>query len=556
MFVLLMLLVPAIGRAEETPEPEPTPLPTAPGPEEKGLSVESLTIEQGVILNIEIRAIHCQMAGYYFGVIPKEPAADNYDWVETQDRYLRLTKWPGSYYFWLRDTEGNTYGPTAVDLPTDYYNINFLHENQGYPKAAISTYLPEACGTTVEEVNAAIAENVAKAGAFTREGVIIGVMSHISLFQGMGLQIPFFHFGYWPFKETGWYLNPDWGTVYSNSKHDQDVYYGRVKADKEMGTNCSGFVHYAFRLAGLNTVYYNAEGNAGGIADFEKKNSSMRARPYYGLAGDVMTSRTDHEMLIMDKYDDNKDGLSDGYIVAESSYDTGGIGYNKMPFDTYSRFCDVWNMDGAYYNTGKQTKQMKYWFDYHAPRSSWPDFFAAAVDAYTRYQVVFVDEYGVNQKLAVAWGDTVEPPPVRNSLNAKVGHWDVDLSGVKIERNYVVTAVYTEEDGGLSWIEEISRTPEPTPEPTPTPTPPPTPPPSPTPPPPPEPQIPQVERIVTKEPAPTRAPESPAPATEAPLAVESADSGLTILLLGAGALALVVAVALVAAMSRRGRKKR
>ena len=548
ILILLLLAVPCGVAAEETPTPADA---AASGGEtsasQKKLEVVAYTIEQGVIINIEIRATNCKMAGYYFGVIDKKPAADNHDWVETSDLVLRMTKWPDTYYFWVRDTEGNAYGPTKIELSEDYYHTYLLRKNTEWPKMKLSQWLPEH-GSSVEEANTVIAEAMAKAGAFTREGVVVGVMTQISFFQERGIQIPFFDFGNYPFREASWYLNPDWGYAYGRNKHDQDIYWGRTKPDVEAGTNCSGFVHYAFRLAGIITVYTNKNGDAGGILG----KTSKRASSYSGLAGDVLTSRTHHEMLLIDKYDDNRDGISDGYIVAESAKDTGGIGYKKHDFKTYSRFCDVWNMDGAFYNTAQPNRNMMFWNSYHAPKDSWPDFFKKAVEEYTRYQVVYVDAYGVNERFSVGLDGTVTPPQVRNNLEAKKGYWNVDLTGVSIRGNYVIEATYTEEDGGISWLEEISRTPEPTPEPTPTPTP--TPVPTPTP----EPTIllPVVEVAATPvseatdTPEPAETPES----TEAPVPAEpeaAEDNVLLILLIGASALVVGLMAALVVVLVRR-----
>ncbi len=542
ILILILLAVPTAGWAQSTPDPgfwtQEEPL----------LEVVDVSIEQGVIINIELRARNCRMAGYYFGVIDKEPAANNYDWVPTSDLVLRMTKWPDTYYFWVRDTEGRTYGPTKIELPQDYYHTYLLRQNTKNPKKKLSKWLPEH-GSSVEEVNTIIAEGMAKAGAFTREGVVVGVMTQISYFQGMGIQIPFFSYGNYPFREKSWYLNPDWGYEYSSSKHDQDVYYGRTRADVEGGTNCSGFVHYAFRLAGVNTVYTNKQGDAGGILG----KTSKRARSYSGLAGDILTSRTHHEMVLIDKYDDNRDGLSDGYIVAESAADTGGIGYKKHDFKTYSLFCDVWNMDGAFYNTAQPNKNMKFWHTYHAPRDSWPDFFAKAVETYTRYQVVYVDAYGVNQKLSVGLDGTVEPPAVRNDPDARKGYWSVDLTGVKIRRNYVIEAVYTEEKGGVSWLEESTWTPSP--EPTATPTPEPTPEPTATAVPTPEPTAmqPVVDKIETEASGLT---ETPQPvSTFVPEAADDAGMNLVLLILTlATVLAAGLMIALVVVLIRRGKR--
>ena len=523
----------------------------------KGIRVEKVEIEQDLIINIYLETQDCEMAGYYFGVIPDRPAADNYDWIETGDRYLRMTKWPDTYYFWTRDTEGNMYGPTEIALPTDRYLVGMQHGDLSYPTKALSEYLPEQFDMTVDDLNRSIAESVAKAGVFTREAVICGVMTQMNILQGLGLQVPFFHYGYWPFREYGWYINPDWGTVYNlNNTHDYNVYFGKTRAEHEMGTNCSGFVHYAFRLAGLNTVTYNSEGNAGGAADFDKRNSSKRSSPYLGRAGDVLTSSTDHEMLIIDKYDDDKDGVSDGYIVAESSYDTGGIGYSKKPFKDYSRFCRVYNMDGAFYNTGKQTKIMKFWNTYHAPEDTWPDFFREAVTEYTRYKVIFLDAYGICGEFAVPYGETVDIPKVRNNLDAKIGYWDTDLTGIEISRNYVINAVYTEEDGGISWLEEMSRTPEPTdtPSPAPTDTPVPTDTPSPAPTDTPEPIV---AVILTPEPVHetySSAPESDAHVSQDTVRQRGILSALAehpVLLAGAGVFLILIILALVLIAKRK-----
>ena len=231
MLLLLLLAVPAAALGEETPRPVAEDFQGEPR-----IEVRDVSIELGVIINIKLRATNCKMAGYYFGVIDKKPAANNHDWVETSDLVLRMTKWPDTYYFWVRDTEGNAYGPTKIEMPTDYYHTYLLRENTKWPKMKLSKWLPEH-GSSVEEVDTIIAEAMAKAGAFTREGVVVGVMTQISFFQDLGIQIPFFDYGNYPFRENSWYLNPDWGYVYGNSKHDQDIVWGRARPDVEGGTH-------------------------------------------------------------------------------------------------------------------------------------------------------------------------------------------------------------------------------------------------------------------------------------------------------------------------------
>ena len=115
-FILILMLLPTLvladgGQSEAVLE--------------KKLEVEELSIELGVILNIRIREQNCRMAGYYFGNIDKQPAAKNHDWLAYTDTYLRTTKFPGNYYLWLRDTEGNMYGPTYVEMPQIYNTMFF-----------------------------------------------------------------------------------------------------------------------------------------------------------------------------------------------------------------------------------------------------------------------------------------------------------------------------------------------------------------------------------------------------------------------------------------------
>ena len=138
-FLILLLLVPFTALADTVSAKE-----TAGDAREKKLEVEDLSFELGVILNIRIREQNCKMAGYYFGVIDKQPKPKNHDWMAYSDTYLRTTKFPGNYYLWLRDTEGNMYGPTYVEMP-QMYNTNLRMDNTEFPGEAISTYLPKNC---------------------------------------------------------------------------------------------------------------------------------------------------------------------------------------------------------------------------------------------------------------------------------------------------------------------------------------------------------------------------------------------------------------------------
>lgn len=558
-FILLLLLLPTVVLADGVRRPSGD----GASPSEKKLEVEDISVELGVILNIRIREQNCHMAGYYFGVIDKQPAANNHDWLAYEDSYLRTTKFPGNYYLWLRDTEGNMYGPTYVEMP-QMYNTYFRMDNTEFPEEAISTYLPSHCNYTVDKLNELIAENVAKAGVYTREAVVVGITVQLSKLQEFGIRIPFFFYGYWPVREYGWYLNPDWGTHLDlNNRIDYEIWTGKRTAPAEPGTHCNGFVHYCFRLAGLNvrnTGVMGETGDIGGVGGLHKN----RVGTYEGRPGDVLqgvTKPNHHEMVIIDRYDDDMDGVSDGYIVAESNDDEGGQVYCKKPFATYAKFCKVFNMDGVYYNTATQQIMLKFWSNYHIPMDAWPEYLKTAVQEYSHYTVVFEDALGLREVEVPFQGMLEGMPEIRGMFE---GHtegavWSEDISGKPLERNYVIKANYkVAVPEGFVFVPtpEPTATPEPTPTPTPTPSPTPTPTPVPTPTPTPVPTFRVlVEAAATPTPAPTAEPTpTPEQETPAPAVAESAGgSGLTYGLIAAAVLAVGLILAIAVALLRRHR---
>ena len=553
LFCILLLLAPTAVLAERGPV-----LRENGDPLEKKLEVEDLSFELGVILNIRIKEQNCHMAGYYFGVIPDKPKPKNHDWMAYTDTYLRTTKFPGDYYLWLRDTEGNMYGPTYVEMPK-IYNTNLRMDNTKFPEEPISTYLPKYCNYSVEELNALIAENVAKAGIYTREAVVVGITVQFSKLQEFGIRIPFFMYGRWPVQEKGWYLNPDWGTTY-DPKTQYDIIRGNKWAEHEAGTHCNGFVHYAFRLAGLNvrnTGVMGETGDIGGIGGLHKN----RVGTYEGRPGDVLQGRTKpnhHEMVIIDRYDEDMDGESDGYLVAESNDDEGGQVYCKKNFERYAKFCRVFNMDGVYYNTATQQRMLKFWNNYHIPMSAWPEYLQQAVQTYSHYTVVFEDALGIREIEVPFQGMLEAMPEIRGMFE---GHtdgatWSEDIAGKTLERNYIIRANYkVQVPEGFVFVP--TPTPSPSPTPTPTPTPSPTPTPTPTPTATPTPPVPVVEVMATAVPQAVETPElteAPLPtATPVPEETPAQGNGQLVLLIGVAVLAAGLIAALILVLRKRGK---
>jgi hypothetical protein len=89
---------------------------------------------------------------------------------------------------------------------------------------------------------------------------------------------------------------------------------------------------------------------------------------YTGKPGDVLQEgvHSGHEMLIVDRYDEDEDGKSDGYIVLQSQ--TGGACYEKIPYSESV----VYDMTNVYDNTAGFADLLLGWNNYYIPESDYP----------------------------------------------------------------------------------------------------------------------------------------------------------------------------------------
>ena len=168
---------------------------------------------------------------------------------------------------------------------------------------SLSSVLAEH-GSSVEELNAFIHDNVESNGAGTREGVVTAAVSLINyLYDGMGVKIPY----YWGGKYQRLGVNPSFGTYTSSSS------MGHV----HVGLDCSGFVSWAlinggFNFGGASTQGFDQYSNG--------DNCYMNESDCLGQPGDLLNS-TDcgggigHVQLIVAV--DEESGV---YYIAESSY--------------------------------------------------------------------------------------------------------------------------------------------------------------------------------------------------------------------------------------------
>ena len=114
-------------------------------------------------------------------------------------------------------------------------------------------------------------------------------------------------------------------------------------------------------------IYYFFVGVVGSTSDIGDNIVAQQK----GLPGDVLQNgwMSGHEMLIVDKYDDDMDGVSDGYIVLQSR--NIGLCYEKRP---YSAGVIVYDMSKVFDNTAGFRDVLLGWQDYFIPESDYPSY--------------------------------------------------------------------------------------------------------------------------------------------------------------------------------------
>lgn len=186
-------------------------------------------------------------------------------------------------------------------------------------------------GSSLEEFNALIAENVDKAGYGTRAGVVAAAVTLIAeLGNNYGVKVPYYwgggHYdgvvdgalGYWGSTECHTYAN---NTSYNYC-----------------GLDCSGFVPWAIKNGGFNMVQ-NLAGNFQNLPGV--KRVSLSSSPVLE-PGDLLES-SGHIVLVVGVEEE-----SGVYICAEASGNSSGVLFTRRSF-TESGYWGV-KMDG-YYDT-------------------------------------------------------------------------------------------------------------------------------------------------------------------------------------------------------------
>ena len=349
--------------------------------ETKVLKIESITIKD-VVVQIKVNPGNKKVTGYYLSSIKKTPEANGYDWIDTNETDFKVTKYPGKYYIYVKDDRGKITGGDEVNVPK-VFDVTLKHQGKKMMPVSISTYLNKH-NSSLDAFNKKISSYNKKHTYRTRESVVVGAMAFTSEVQSWGY--------YMPYSGSNETIDKDHWGVYK--------YWG---GGEKTFLACNPFVVWAFKQAGLN-IYGNRSKikhdycntpriNGKGQTEYEKlvspQNYSSKVHVYYyfvgplgskntyadniidrhkGRSGDILQSHptSGHEMLIVDKYDDDMDGISDGYIVLQSR--DIGLCYEKIKYGSTT----VFDMSNVYNNTASFSTHLNGWQQYYIPESDYP----------------------------------------------------------------------------------------------------------------------------------------------------------------------------------------
>jgi hypothetical protein len=346
------------------------------------MKIKSIVMNDTVV-EIDVRTGKSTVAGYYFSSIEKIPELDAYDWIDTNESYFKVVKYPGTYYVYVKDSEGNIIGGDKVEVP-EVFDVTLMHKDKKMMPVSISTYL-ERHNSSLDAFNIKMSSYNRDHEYRTRESVVVGAMAFVGEIQSWGYYMPYGG-GNYTIEKDAWGVYKYWG------------------GGESTFLACNPFVVWAFKQAGLN-IYgdrskirskltthqrLNKEGETlyelvvkppqydnevhiynyfvGVLASTDSYGDNIIDRKK-GRSGDILQNgaQSGHEMLIVDKYDEDMDGISDGYIVLQSR--DIGVCYEKIPFGHTT----VYDMTNVYNNSAKFKDYLYGWNDYFIPTNDYPN---------------------------------------------------------------------------------------------------------------------------------------------------------------------------------------
>lgn len=273
------------------------------------------------------------ITGYLFSTSSTTPTGNEKNWVDSTSNVLEVAKYVGKYYVFVRDGKNRFSDYKEIEITMDeiYKKSPKSRVKDYYLTAPIEQFLSSR-GDSVDNLNNFIATSVLSAGLFTREGVVTSAVAVLNyLYLKHGVQIPYFSnincSGTRYYKEFG--ANPKWGVAMDEGKCGYPY----------VGFDCASFVGWTIHNGGFrgeNTIEsYRVRGatvtkkcnsyDGNNCIGMKSKNEMYEA--YKKLKyGDAVASGK-HVVLVLNQYDDNRDGKADGIYIFESH---GGAGIKKF----------------------------------------------------------------------------------------------------------------------------------------------------------------------------------------------------------------------------------
>jgi hypothetical protein len=348
LIVLFILFSPASASAEsgESGAPE----------------ILSVFVQSGVVtLRASESAVSC-----CFTQGTTAPDADSPDWIALEDGGIHIFKMDGTYRVFVKNEHEQIGSPRTVTVVSSY---NYLLDAEGLSvlDEPIEDYL-SARGSSVDQINSYVAAHTATAGLQTRSGVATAAVSFATSLASLDLALPYQLYGTYQ-GEDDWGVNPAWGTRLGSPIIDD---YGTYRVH---GMHCVAIVVWAYKQAGINLVN-NITGSIVG------KNGSLRWEGDNAIAfnagrgGDIVTAKSGHAMLILDRLDTDLDGAEDSYLVLEMINPS--MTLHVHSFQSLRNYT-VYDMSAVFSNTGRMMRASRFWSNtYFIPQSAWPDYLREA----------------------------------------------------------------------------------------------------------------------------------------------------------------------------------
>lgn len=340
------------------------PIATDPATPDPGAPVIACAYARRGVVHVELAAGGA--AAYAFTVVETQPAADSPDWADAGGaRRFSAFKSDGDYFLWVRGADGSVSEPYPVAVRSGYRYV-LRAEGLEALTEPLDGFL-EAKGSSVDALNAAIAEDVADAGLYTRCGVVTAAVSLVSRLAEYGVSAPYQGRGAYQ-DEEDWGVNPDWGARLRTPTTDGNGTYYYT------GMQCVASIVWAYKQAGVN-LSNGAAGSAIGTCGEREKRGDNEIAFDEGQSGDIVQNGG-HYLMIVDRLDTDGDGADDSYLTYEMN--APHLAFLVLTFRQV-RYRTFFSMDAVFENTGRLRDKARFWEDtFHIPDTAFPAYLTEA----------------------------------------------------------------------------------------------------------------------------------------------------------------------------------